>query len=52
MAHFQEEEEDPLLYHLTALPSLEPVGFFSHFQTHFFSPIEVLNLVFFVPFQS
>lgn len=32
MAHFQEKEEDPLLYHLTALPSLEPVGF----QTHFF----------------
>lgn len=37
MAHFQEKEEDPFLYHLTTLPSLEPVGFFSHFQTHFFS---------------
>lgn len=37
MAHFQEEEEDPVLYHLTALHSLEPVGFFSHFQTLFFS---------------
>lgn len=38
MAHFQEKEEDPFLYHLT---TLEPVGAFSKL---FFFPLELLSL--------